>query len=166
MVSWGGLGGRSPPLRPPRKFREGGLGGRSPPRKPWGGLGGRSPPRNLRYPPSVCPSVRRPSVGFGSLTSEFFRRNFFVGIFSWEFFRRNFFRPSSVRRPSVVRPSSVRPSDGRRCSLTSAFVACDTPLATNRPQDLDAAMMRRVSLAIEFGTQSLGMGMSCCIVIR
>ena len=52
----------------------------------------------------------------GIFSSEFFRQNFFVGIFSSEFFRPNFFRPSSVRRPSVRRPfvrrpSIVRPSD-------------------------------------------------------
>ena len=118
MVSWGGLGGRSPPQESPL-----------PVPCPPGGLGGFAPSGiSVNYPclasAAAVPCPRAlPPIFFrpnffrpNFFRRNFFRRNFFVGIFSSEFFRLNFFRPSSVRRPSVVRPS-VRPTDVRRTAM-------------------------------------------------
>ena len=104
MLSWGGLGWRSP-LRNPCLGSRGGVWARSPPQE--------SPlpvPCSRALPPIFFrPNFFRPN---------FFRRNFFVGIFSSEFFRPNFFRPIFS---SVVGPSSVRPSVRRVLAIFSAM---------------------------------------------
>merc|ERR1712185_700877 len=110
MVSWGGLGGLTPPgISDTRALPPGeGLGGFAPQESPL--ITRALPPQRPCLAPVPCPQ-------FFSSEKIFDRKNFrpkkfsaeifFAEIFSAEkiFVRIFFVRPSSVVRPSVVRPS-------------------------------------------------------------
>ena len=114
MLSWEGLGGRSPPQE-----------SLLPVPCPPGGSGGLRPPGISVNYPCLASAAAVPCPR--ALPPIFFRPNFFVRIFLSEFssyVRPSSVRPSSVRRPSVVRPSA-RPSSARpsvRPSVRQCFV--------------------------------------------